>query len=362
MKRIGNVFEKIISIENLMLADEIARIGKKHQPGVIEFDKDREGNILRLHESLVNKTYRTPEYRTITIKEPKVRVISILPYIHRIVHHAIMNILRPMFVSNFTAFTYGCIKGRGIKAGFTAIKDALKDHVNTEYCLQLDVQKFYPSINHTILKQMLRRKIKDNDCLWLLDGIIDSTSGLPIGNYLSQYLSNFYLSPFDHWLKEKMKVKYCCRYVDDVAIFSHSKTYLHSLIAEIIKYLHEIKLTVKFNFKVFPVQKEGLNMLGYIFRHTHIMMRPSIKKRFAKKIHRNRSRAVIAPYIGWARPANTKNLLKKLLWQTSLANLASSQKHRHSLGVKSLSRTSLTNKSQYMITKLDHQNTTMKNA
>jgi RNA-directed DNA polymerase len=209
MKRINNLYEKIYSIENLQLADSIARKGKLKQPGVIEHDKNREANIHKLHEMLVNKTYKTSAYTTFTIFEPKERVIYRLPYFpDRITHHAVMNILEPVFVSTFTANTYSCIKKRGIHAAAKAVKKALQHETETKYCLKLDIRKFYPNIDHEILKQLIRRKIKDRDLLWLLDEIIDSTEGMPIGNYLSQYLANFYLTYFDHWIKEVKQVKY----------------------------------------------------------------------------------------------------------------------------------------------------------
>lgn len=345
MKRINNVYEKIISIETLMLADEIARKDKLNQVGIIEHDKNREANILALHESLKNKTYRTPEYTTFPIREPKLRIIYRLPYIHRVLHHAIMIGIRSMFLSHFTADTYGCIIGKGINAADKAIKAALKDKASTLYCLQIDVQKFYPSIDHTILKTLLRRKIKDVDCLWLLDGIIDSAPGLPIGNYLSQYLSNFYLSPFDHWLKEVKRVRYYFRYVDDIAIFSHSKDELHQLLADIKVYLAGIKLTLKHNQRIFPM-KCGLDMLGQVYFPTHTRMRKSIKQNLARRVRNNSSRSKIAGYIGWARRTNSKHLLKKLLWHTDLVTLVSKRKAKRSSVQRLALITSLTPLSQ----------------
>jgi len=282
---------------------------------VIQHDKNREANIQQLHEMLVNKTYKTSPYTTFTIFEPKERIIFRLPYFpDRITHHAVMNILEPVFVSTFTTDTYSCIKGKGIHAAARAVKRALNDVENTRYCLKLDVKKFYPSVDHDTLKQLLRRKIKDNDLLWLLDEIIDSTSGLPIGNYLSQYLANFYLTYFDHWLKEEKQVKYYFRYADDLVVLSDSKPYLHGLLAEIRTYLQDnLKLTVKGNYQVFPVEKRGIDFVGYVFFHTHTLLRKSIKQNFARMLKKNRNAKSIASYNGWAAHCNSKNLLKKLL-------------------------------------------------
>jgi retron-type reverse transcriptase len=240
MKRINHLYPKIYSIENLELADAIARKGKSRQPGVISHDKHSGDNIRALHLMLKDKTYRTSQYTTFTIFEPKERLIFRLPYFpDRITHHAVMNILEPVFVSVFTADTYSCIKGRGIHAAAKAVKRALSDVENTRYCLKMDVRKFYPNIDHDTLKGLLRRKIKDADLLWLIDEIIDSTDGLPIGNYLSQYLANFYLAYFDHWLKEVKRVKYYFRYADDMVILAADKPYLHGLLSDIREYLAE---------------------------------------------------------------------------------------------------------------------------
>ncbi len=321
MKRIGNIYETIYSKENLILADKKARKGKRHQPGVMYFDQDKDVNIDKLHLMLKNKTYKTSAYTTFPIYEPKEREIFRLPYFpDRIVHHAVMIPLKPIFVSTFTADTYSCIEGKGVHAASFALRKALKDVPGTKYCLKLDIKKFYPRIPHDILKKLLRRKIKDNDLLWLLDGIIDSAEGVPIGNYLSQYFANFYLTYFDHWIKENKGVKYYFRYADDMVITSDSKQYLHQLLADIRVYLHdELKLEIKDNYQIFLVAKHrrargrGIDFVGYVHYHEHTGLRPSIKKSFARMIHKRKNRASIASYSGWAKHCNSKHLLKKLL-------------------------------------------------
>lgn len=315
MKRINNLYEQLYSIENIIKADSVARKGKGRQHGIVEHDKNLESNINLLHEMLKNKTYKTSEYTTFTIFEPKERLIFKLPYFpDRITHHAIMNILEPIFLSTFTKDTYSCIKGRGIHAATNAVKKALGDEENTKYCLKLDIKKFYPSVDNNVLKQLLRRKFKDNDLLWLLDEIIDSTSGLPIGNYLSQYLANFYLTYFDHWIKENLKVKYYFRYADDIVILDGDKQHLHYLLSEIKKYLDvNLKLQVKENYQIFPVEKRGIDFVGYVFYHTHTKLRKRIKQNFARMIYKHKNSQSIASYKGWLKHCDSKNLLKKLL-------------------------------------------------
>lgn len=315
MKRINNLFEQISSIENLNLADEKARKGKLKQYGIKHHDKNREQNILLLHEMLKNQTYKTSEYDIFKVYEPKERDVYRLPYFpDRIAHHAVMNILEPIFTAMFTNDTYSCIKGKGIHAAHRNLKKALQDVPGTKYCLKLDIQKFYPSINHNQLKRLLRKKFKDKKLLWLLDEIIDSTEGIPIGNYLSQYFANFYLTYFDHWIKENKKVKYYFRYADDIVILSDSKENLHQMLSEIKNYLQkELKLTVKSNYQVFPVASRSIDFVGYRFYHTHIMLRKSIKKNFARMLAKKSNPASIASYYGWISHCNGNHLLKKLL-------------------------------------------------
>jgi RNA-directed DNA polymerase len=315
MKRIGNLYGQICSVENLNLADAKARKGKAWQYGVRVHDKTRDANILSLHEMLAKKTYKTSDYTVFKIYDKKEREIFRLPYFpDRITHHAVMNVLEKIFMSVFTADTYSCIKGKGIHAAADGVKKALRDRPGTEYCLKLDVKKFYPSIDHEILKQLLRRKFKDSDLLWLLDGIIDSAAGLPIGNYLSQYLANFYLTYFDHWLKEVKGVKYYFRYCDDLVILSSDKQYLHALLADIMHYLQvNLNLKVKENYQVFPVQARGIDFVGYRFYHTHTLLRKSIKKNFARVVKMGANPLSIASYYGWASHCNSGHLLKQFL-------------------------------------------------
>jgi len=314
MKRIKNLYQQIASIENLELADQKARKGKAQQYGVREHDKHRRSNIQLLHQMLVSKSYTTSAYTTFKIYEPKEREIFRLPYFpDRITHHAVMNILEPIFVSTFTADTYSCIKGRGIHGAMRAVKLALKDVPGTQYCLKLDIRKFYPNIDHAVLKQLLRRKIKDADLLWLLDNIIDSADGLPIGNYLSQYFANFYLTYFDHWIKEQKAVKYYFRYADDLVFLSDSKPYLHQLLADIRHYLDtELKLEIKSNYQVFPVAARSIDFVGYRFYHTHILLRKTIKQNYARMMAKNPNPQSAASYNGWLAHADCKHLHKKV--------------------------------------------------
>lgn len=337
MKRVGNLYEQIISVENLQLADEKARKGKLRSYGVILHDCNREENILRLHKMLKEKTYRTSEYQTFTIYEPKERLIFRLPYFpDRIVHHAVMNILEPIWVSVFTSDTFSCIKGRGINGCMRKVKTAMRDRENTMYCLKIDVRKFYPSVDHEILKQIVRKKIKCKDTLNLLDEIIDSTDGLPIGNYLSQYFANLYLTYFDHWVKEVKKLKYYFRYADDMVFLHSDKSHLHNLLTEISEYFEtNLKLKLKSNYQVFPVadshtdkHARGLDFVGFVFYHHETRIRKGIKKNFCRAAAKLNKRKIesaeykqrLCSWFGWAKYSDSENLLKRIIKKEEYEN------------------------------------------
>lgn len=313
MKRIGGLYEQICSIKNLILAERKARRGKSKQRGVIKFDEDPIGKLLHLRDVLVAKKFRTSKYYIFRLFEGKERIIYRLPYyMDRIVHHALMNILEPIFVSTFISTTFNCIRGRGIMGLYRAVTKALLDVDNTVYCLKLDIKKFYPNIDNSILKFLLRKKFKDQDLLTMLDEIIDSTQGIPLGNYLSQFLANFYLTYFDHWLKETLLVKYYFRYCDDIIIFHKDKEYLHELLKSIQKYLDtNLKLKVKSNYQVFPIEARGVDIVGYKFYHEYVLLRKSIKKRFIRMMLLYRNRGSIVSYNGWLKYCCSKNLKLK---------------------------------------------------
>lgn len=187
MKRVKDLYPKIYDQKNIELADEKARKCKKNRYGVRKHDEHREIDNYALYLALREEDYHTSEYTTYKIYEPKERLIFRLPYYpDRITHHAIMNVMEPVWTKVFTRDTYSCIKGRGIHSLVQKLQsDLRKDPEGTMYCLKIDIRKFCPSINHDILKGILRKKIKDVPLLNLLDEIIDSADGVPIGNYLS---------------------------------------------------------------------------------------------------------------------------------------------------------------------------------
>jgi RNA-directed DNA polymerase len=315
MKRISNIYYKIYSLENLILAENKARKGKTKYKDVVKFDLNKRENLIKLQKQLINKSFKNSKYHIFTIFEGKERVIYKLPYYpDRIVHHAIMNILEPIFINCFTSDTYSCIKKRGIHKALINLNYSLKDKNDTKYCLKLDVKKFYPSIDHNILKFLLRKKFKDKDLLNLLYEIINSADGLPIGNYLSQFFGNFYLTYLDHWIKEELKVKYYFRYCDDMVILSSNKKELDYIRKRIQEYLKTIlNLELKSNYQIFPIKSRGIDFLGYKSYHTHVLLRKSIKLRWINMLNKYPNKKSKASYNGWLYYANTINLQNKYL-------------------------------------------------
>lgn len=332
VKRIGNIYDKISSIENLELADNNARRGKLKSYGVQKHSLVQAENLKKLHSILKACKYKTSSYDIFKIYEPKEREIYRLPYYpDRIVHHALMNYLESIWVSVFIKDTYACVKNRGIHSAAKKLKSQLRNNKEeTKYCLKLDIKKFYPSIDQSILKTIIRRKIKDAKVLMILDEIISSVpNGVPIGNYLSQFFANLYLAYFDHWIKEVHKVKFYYRYADDIVILSSDKKYLHSLRKAIDKYITvKLNLKVKENWQVFPVDKRGIDFLGYVFFSTHTLIRKSIKRKFCKVYFRMLSKNASEEYIqlrvcswlGWMKHCNSKNLMNNILKFNMKAN------------------------------------------
>lgn len=297
MKRYGFLFEKICNIDNINLADSKARKGKKNKKEIAEHDAKEDDNQ-RLLESLLNGTYNTSKYKTFKIYEPKERLIYKLPYYpDRIVHHAIMNVMEPIWVKTFINNTYSCIKGRGIKRAFLDVKKALKDVPNTKYCLKLDIKKYYPSINHDILMEKLKQKIKDEKLLALLRNIVYSTDGVPIGNYLYQFFANIYLNDLDHKIKEVWNIKYYFRYADDMVFLHSDKQVLHYVLEMIKLELKDLKLELKPNYQIFKIDDRGLSFIGYTFYHEKILLRKNIKKRIYKRINQYKTNKIDKPKV-----------------------------------------------------------------
>jgi RNA-directed DNA polymerase len=311
MKRKSGLFKLVCDKDNIRTAIMSAMKGKSHYSEVQRIAKDVDKYVDELHEMLVNKRFMNSKYTVFTKQSgAKLREIYKLPfYPDRVVHHCIVQVLKPMWVNLLIRDTFSTIPGRGIHDGVRRVKRILKDVEGTQYCLKLDVRKYYPSVDHEALKNILKRKIKDNDLMQLFDVIIDSADGIPIGNYVSQWFGNIYLSYFDHYCKEVLKCNYYFRYCDDVVILDSNKEQLHGILVAINHYLNaELNLSVKGNFQVFPVDIRGIDFLGYRFFHTHTLVRKRIVKEMKRHLRKPKS---LASYWGWLKHADTYRLTNK---------------------------------------------------
>jgi len=326
MKRYNNLYQQIYDMENIKVAHKNAMKGKAHYSEVRMVEANPDKYFGEIHNMLKDKTFKNSKYKMfVKTDSGKKREIFKLPYFpDRIIHHCIMNILEPIWMSTLITDTYSSLKNRGIHKGVRRLKKALKDRDNTKYCLKMDVRKFYPSIDHDVLKQIIRRKIKDKDLLWLLDEIIDSADGVPIGNYLSQYFGNLYLSGLDHWLKEQKQCKYVFRYCDDICVLHSDKKYLSGLRKEISEYLEtKLNVNLKENWQVFPVAVRGIDFLGYRFFHDYTLLRKSTATRFKKRmrsIKKNHNSLTpinilsgVMSYWGWMKHADCVRLQNKYI-------------------------------------------------
>lgn len=350
MKRYGHLFEEICSIENLRKAHQHAKKGKGWYREVREIDKCPDYYLYYLQYLLKNHLYQTSDYEMFLKRDgKKERKIYKLPYFpDRVAQWAILQVIEPYIISHLIADTYSAIPKRGIHKGLDRLTKAMRTDVEgCQYCLKIDARHYYQSINHDILKQKYRKMFKDEDLLMLLDEIIDSidtadetdlceiylleedidpATGIPIGNYLSQYSGNYYFSDFDHWMKEVKHIKHYFRYMDDIVIFAATKEELHSLLKEINEYFkQEMKLTIKDNWQVFPTYVRGVDYLGYRVFMEYTLLRKDTCKQMKKKLTVIRQKCEagqmmnysewcsIHSYNGWILPCDGFRLRKKYI-------------------------------------------------
>lgn len=320
MKRHGDLWNRIIALDNLYDAYRAARKGKRWQSKVQRFEKNTIANLLQLQVDLDSGHFTTSKYRTKKVWEPKERDIFILPfYPDRIVQHALLQILIPIWDPLFIEQSYACRPGYGMHAASRLTMRYVRRY---RYFFKADVRKFYPSIDHGVLKLVLRKKIKCRKTLALLDNIIDSFPGgknTPIGNYTSQWFGNLYMNELDQWLRHSKKVRAYVRYNDDFVIFSDDKAWLHKLKADTEQFLAE-RLRLKYSrWFVAPVT-QGVDFVGYRHFRSHVLLRKSTATRVKRRVRSlpkrldrgditlDQFRSSIASTEGWLKWANTKNL------------------------------------------------------
>jgi len=305
MKRHGNLYPQITAFENLLLAARKAQRSKRFRDNVLAFNFNLERELIQLQCDLVNQTYQPGNYKTFYIHEPKKRLISAAPYRDRVVHHALCNIIVPIFERTFISDSYANRLGYGTDRALHRFTHFARTH---RYVLQCDIRKYFPSIDRQILKTLLRRKLKCPATLWLLDTIIDNSNeqfaviehfpgddlltplerprGLPIGNLTSQFFANVYLNGFDHFVKEELRVNCYLRYVDDFALFADDWRFLADARRAIEAHLTRLRL------KIHPIKSQlfetrhGANFLGFRIFPDHIRVRTENLRRARRRLRR----------------------------------------------------------------------------
>lgn len=278
MSRHGYLFDKITSFENLLKASRKAQRGKRLKNSTAEFNLNLENELLKLQAELQSRAYRIDSYKQFYIYDPKKRLISALPYRDRAVQHALCNIIEPIFNRVLIYDTYACRKDKG---SHRAVNRFTMYCRKNKYALKCDVKSYFASIDHDVLFEMIKRKIKDPDALWLVKLIIDSTPspGIPIGNLASQIFANLYLDGLDHYLKETVKCRHYIRYMDDLIVFGNDKGRLSAIKDAIKQYLCRLKLESHPNKSQIYLTAKGIVFLGYKVYPTHrLVIRQNIKR------------------------------------------------------------------------------------
>lgn len=286
MKTYKNLFEQLITKENFETAYRKAIKGKSRQKQVVNFNQNKEENLEKVRQSVINGTFTTSKYVLKKIYEPKERIIYILPFMpDRIVQHAIVNILEPIFLKKFISNSCACIPGRGqLMASQIAMNYARKN----KFVLKCDIRHFYPEIRHKILSEKLHKIIKDERFMSIVDDVIYSIEGgknCPIGNYLSQWRGNFYLTFLDNYVKHVLRCKNYVRYCDDFILFDNSKSQLHSwrlMIADFLKNELELEYSKSDVFSI----RQGVDFVGYREFGKYILVRKSTAKRIKRQMRK----------------------------------------------------------------------------
>lgn len=284
MKRVENLTERIADYDNLLEAYRKACRGKRGKKEVLAFADNLDENIASLRRQILSGHVDVGHYSHFTIFEPKQRSICAAAFHERVLHHAIINVCEEHFDRNMIDTTYATRRGKGV---YAAIDKAVAAMSRYDYSVKLDVRKYYDSISHEVLMSMLRQKFCDPLLLGIFNDIVVSYStsegrGLPIGNLTSQYFANFYLSPLDHYIKERLRIPMYIRYMDDMLLACDSLDELHDAVRQVTAYLSEnMLLCVKP--PVYRRNKCGQSFLGYKVLPYRCELSGRSKRRFRTK-------------------------------------------------------------------------------
>ncbi len=347
MKRHGDLWNELTSYRNLLRSLQRAARGKRDLPNVTRFRFHQEVELHRLQDELRDHTYQPGAYRTFEIFEPKRRMISAAPFRDRVVHHALCAVLEPIFEPTFIPNSYACRVGKGTHAAVDRFQQFARTN---QFVLKCDLSKFFPSIDHELLKATIARKIKDPGVLWLVAKLIDHSNpqepilrwfpgddlltpsehrrGLPIGNQTSQFFANVFLNPLDHFVTEELHAKCYVRYVDDFVILSNDRTWLAEARDRCRAFLQRLRLTLHPDKSVVSRTRDGTRYLGYRVFPGHRLLAKGNALRMRRRLrHWQRQfargalsledvRRRLVSWLGHAGQADTHRLCEGLLGRT----------------------------------------------
>jgi len=289
----------MISPENLFAAWETFKRDKRNKPDVALFEQHLERHIFALYRELAAKSYQHGPYEGFWIHDPKLRRIHKASVRDRVLHHAIFKILNPIFEETFIPTSFSCRVGKGTHKGMKELAAMIRAVSRSEtqkcYALKCDVRKFFDSIDHDILLEILGKRIKDADAMWLIREVIGSFTtarpnlferrGLPIGNLTSQIFANIYMNEFDQFVKHALRVQHYVRYTDDFVIVSNERKYLEQLLPKMRTFLTNTLRLELHPQKVFLRKHgEGVDFLGYVILPHHIVLRTKTKRRMFRRL------------------------------------------------------------------------------
>lgn len=353
MKTYKNLYSRLYSYENLFLAYQKAKKGKTKKLYVVEFEKNLQENLLQLQKELREKTYQPKPIKTMIIRDPKTRKIGKAHFRDRIVHHALVNILQPIFEPTFICDSFASIKKRGhhkalqrfdyflrkVTRNGNKLKGIRDNNYVSGYALKADIAKYFESVDHHILLKIIEEKIKDVHVLWLIHQILDYNSnssvkgrGMPLGNYTSQFFANVYLNNFDYFVKHGLRAKYYLRYVDDFVILNNNREKLERYKRYIGEYLNTLGLRLHPDKSSIIPLHQGITLLGFrVFYYYRLLKKNSIrqieknieiwKQEYGEGLESDNIGARLHGWLAHAEHGNTYNLRKRIVREFNKAFL-----------------------------------------
>jgi retron-type reverse transcriptase len=316
-------YEDIISLDNLLLAWQEFIVGKKSKTDVISFSLNLTDNILQLHNELAKLEYRHGPYESFYVNDPKLRHIHKASVKDRLLHHAIYRQLYPFFSKTFIAHSYYCQLGKGTHRALNNFqrmaRKVSQNDIKVCWVLQGDIKKFFDSIDHQILINILNNYIEDKRIIELLENNIRSfeiytNKGLPLGNLTSQLFVNIYMNVFDQYVKHKLKVKHYIRYADDFVLMSENKEYLENMLVNTESFLFNVlKLKLHPNKVHITALHQGVDFLGWVHFSKYRVLRTKTKRRMMKKIHNSAKPESLASYLGLLQHGRSYKIKQELL-------------------------------------------------